>query len=114
MVEKVIRDGKVAVLYSPGYGSGWTTWNQSHPCVEEMLFDADIVKAILEHGSTGDTTKIVDIAQEKYGKIDEYFCAQGLKNISIAWVNVGRKFIVTEYDGSEGIQFRDEMNWITA
>ena len=24
-MEKVIRDGKVAVLYSPGYGAGWTT-----------------------------------------------------------------------------------------
>ena len=25
-MEKVIRDGKVAVLYSPGYGAGWSTW----------------------------------------------------------------------------------------
>jgi len=24
-VEKLIRDGKVAVLYSPGYGAGWST-----------------------------------------------------------------------------------------
>ena len=24
MMEKVIRDGKVAVLYSPGYGAGWS------------------------------------------------------------------------------------------
>ena len=26
MVDKVIRDGKVAVLYSPGFGAGWSTW----------------------------------------------------------------------------------------
>ena len=24
---KCIRDGKVAILYSPGYGAGWSTWN---------------------------------------------------------------------------------------
>ena len=23
---KVIRNGKVAVLYSPGYGAGWSAW----------------------------------------------------------------------------------------
>jgi hypothetical protein len=27
-MEKVIRDGKVAVLYSPGYGAGWYSWNR--------------------------------------------------------------------------------------
>ena len=26
-MQKVIRDGKVAVLYSPGYGAGWYTWS---------------------------------------------------------------------------------------
>ena len=26
-IEKVVRDGKVAVLVSPGYGAGWSTWN---------------------------------------------------------------------------------------
>lgn len=123
MVDKVIRGDKVAVLISPGYGSGWTSWNQGHTCVEEMLFDVDIVNAILEYGSTGDTTRfarlklhdiIMDIAQDKYGKDYEYFSAQGLKDISITWVDVGRKFIVTEYDGSESIEFCDEMNWITA
>ena len=33
-MNKVIRDGKVAVLYSPGYGAGWYSWNWNHPeCV---------------------------------------------------------------------------------
>jgi hypothetical protein len=27
IVEKYIKDGKVAVLYSAGYGAGWSTWN---------------------------------------------------------------------------------------
>ena len=27
MTEKYIKDGKVAVAYSPGFGAGWSTWN---------------------------------------------------------------------------------------
>ena len=26
-MEKIIEDGKVAVLVSKGYGAGWSTWN---------------------------------------------------------------------------------------
>ena len=26
MSDKVIRDGKVAVIISPGFGAGWSTW----------------------------------------------------------------------------------------
>lgn len=31
-MDKVIKDGKVAVLYSPGFGAGWFTWNNHHNC----------------------------------------------------------------------------------
>ena len=44
-MEKVIRDGQVAVLYSPGYGAGWFTWHG----VEELLFDPKVVD-MLESG----------------------------------------------------------------
>lgn len=123
MVEKIARDGKVAVLISPGYGAGWTTWNQDHKDVEQMLFDPDIVNAILEYERADDKNwmwkqclmKIKEIANAKYNQDpDVYYCENGLRNVEVVWVDVGRKFIVTEYDGAESIQFCDEMNWITA
>lgn len=47
MVERYTReDGKIAVLISPGYGSGWSTWAPDED-VEALLFDARIVKAVL-------------------------------------------------------------------
>lgn len=47
MVERYTReDGKVAVLISPGYGAGWSTW-ASDEDVEFFLFDATMVKAVL-------------------------------------------------------------------
>ena len=44
-MDKVIVNGKVAVLYSPGYGSGWYTWNQEFP---ELIFSPAIVKMVIE------------------------------------------------------------------
>ena len=40
---KLVRDGMVAVLYSPGFGAGWYTWNQE--CTE-LMFDPAIVKFV--------------------------------------------------------------------
>jgi hypothetical protein len=27
-IDKAINDGMVAILYSPGFGAGWSSWNQ--------------------------------------------------------------------------------------
>ena len=43
-MDKVIRDGKVAVLYSPRFGSGWSTW--SAPM--EAIFHPKIVELVLQ------------------------------------------------------------------
>ena len=43
-MEKVIKNGQVGVLISPGYGAGWSTWNHDvDPKV--MMMDARIIKA---------------------------------------------------------------------
>ena len=41
--EKVIRDGKVAVLISPGYGAGWSTWSSDYR--DLLPFDRRFVEA---------------------------------------------------------------------
>lgn len=53
--------GEVAVLVSPGFGAGWYSWNKDRP---ELLFDKDIVAAVLED----DRYKAEKVAVEKYGK----------------------------------------------
>lgn len=119
MVEKVIRDDKVAVLISPGYGSGWTTWNQDHKDVEQMLYDPDIVNALLDWKKEDGSRKflemrIKEIADAKYGQDpDGCFFGNGLRDVEVVWVEKGRKFIIKEYDGAESIQFCDEIKWIT-
>ena len=102
-MEKLIRDNKVAVLYSPGWGAGWFTWNTNHP---ECIFDPEIVKIVLgeEYGN------ISTIAKDKFGP---YFYTGGLP-LSVKWIDVGDSFVIEEYDGNETITTKDSFNWIVA
>ena len=98
-MEKLIRDGKVAVLYSPGFGAGWFTWNTYAP---ECLFDPEIVKIVLgeERGN------IEEIAESKWATNDNYFYAGGWRDLEVEWLDEGSEFVIDEYDGSESIKTR--------
>jgi len=103
-MEKVVLDGKVAVLVSPGFGAGWSTWNYQYP---EMLFDPKIV-AMLETEQSDEA--IVAYCETKYP--EGYF--GGVDDLEIVWLPVGTYFRVHEYDGSESLEIKDEINWEVA
>ena len=104
---RVYRDGKVAVLISRGFGAGWSTWNKSYP---GMLYDAQVVDLLLNETNFDDVyIKAQEICAIKYP--DAYISVEGLE---VVWIDQGRKFVVQEYDGSEHIQFLDEVEWETA
>ena len=46
-MEKVIKSGLVAVLISPEFGAGWSTWNPTCP---EIIFDP-VVVGMFEDGT---------------------------------------------------------------
>lgn len=91
-VEKFERDGKVAVLISPGFGAGWSTWNYG----EECIFDPEIVQAVLAH----DLVKAETIAKRKYPE----FYTGGVDDLTVAWVDKGDRFEIHEYDGNESLR----------
>lgn len=108
-IEKVVRDGKVAVLVSPGFGAGWSTWaDPKHR--EFALFDAGLV-ALAE--AKAPEEKVIDYIAETLGK-DAYFYTGGWRDIEIEWVRMGAKFIIVEYDGSETLQVLEDMPYYTA
>jgi hypothetical protein len=95
-MEKIVRDGKVAVAVSGGFGAGWSTWNDIDP------MDARFNQLFLD------------------GKVDEVVCicsdeslgyAGGAKNVEIEWIPVGTEFIITEYDGAESLETKDNFDW---
>ena len=102
-MNKLVRDGMVAVLYSPDYGSGWYTWNRNHP---ELLFDPAIVQLVEE---------------EKFDELKTYVTLKypniydgGMDDLKIAWIPEGAMFRINEYDGDESIELKDDADWFTA
>lgn len=91
-MDKVERDGKVAVIVSYGYGAGWSTWAVEP---EAALFAPDVV-AWIEAGRPDDP-EVIEAFGEKYGP------AGGLHQASIEWLPKGTQFMVDEYDGAESL-----------
>ena len=102
-MNKLIRKGCVAVIYSPEYGAGWSTWNRKYP---EILFDPAIVEFV---------EKDQDEELEVYVTLryPDIF-AGGIVGLKIEWIPEGSFFRVNEHDGAESIELRDRVNWIQA
>lgn len=96
---KITRDGKVAVAISPGFGAGWTTWNNLSP------FEPKIIKMI-ELGKQNEITE--EWCEVHLG--ERFYCG-GAKNLEIVWIPKGVKFSINEYDGSESIYRSDELEY---
>jgi hypothetical protein len=95
-MEKIIRDGKVAVAVSGGFGAGWSTWNNIDP------MDARFNQLFLD----GKVDEVVRICDE-----EDLGYAGGAMDVEIRWVPVGTELIITEYDGAESLQYKDSFDW---
>lgn len=102
-MEKVIKDGKVAVLYSAGFGAGWSTWN---PGLEELVFHPKLVEMVLnDRQNEIDGNWLTENLGKEYANV---FCG-GVNDLTIAWLPIGTKFLITEYDGAESIITIDDL-----
>ena len=97
-MNKVIRDGKVAVLYSPGFGAGWSTWLYNDATRLKSIFEPRLVEAVERNASH---EEIAVIAKETLG---ENFFTGGVEDLTICWIPVGTCFDIDEYQGSESIR----------
>lgn len=89
-IPKVVRDGMVAVIVSPGCGAGWSTWADD---ASVAVFAPDVV-AWIEAGKP-------DVDED--GAFAHYGYLGGLDDAVIEWVPVGTHFCIDEYDGSESL-----------
>ena len=101
--DRVIRDGKVAVVYSPGFGAGWFTWNKEQP---EIIFDPMIVDCIEKN----ERDKLITYVAMRYPDI----YTGGMEDLTVSWLPVGTLFRIHEYDGSESLEVKEEMDWLVA
>lgn len=94
---KFYRGGKVAVLYSPGFGAGWSTWSYGERA-EQLAFDARLVQAALN--GVNDIQPLLD---EIFGPSAHTYPG-GWGTIKIKWLPVGTRFTIKEYDGAEFVK----------
>src|ERR1017187_6105859 len=97
---KLEWDGRVSVLYSPGYGAGWYTWNcdpaNEGPLKNEgLLFDREIVEPVL----ADDLNMAGTIAKKKYPGV----YLGGVNDLGVEWLPKGERFMITEFDGDETV-----------
>jgi len=102
-MNKVVRDGRVAVIYSPRYGSGWYSWH----LIPELLFDPVLVAMI-------EADRYEDIEEYCTMRWPDLLTVGDPEDLTIAWVEEGREFQIEEYDGSEKLRFKDQEQWIVA
>ena len=108
-MEKVVRDGKVAVLYSPGFGSGWFTWNEKHP---GLLYDPAVVAWVEAGKPEGDELSELKLyLEDKYPRV---YIGSNMAELQIEWLPVNTFFRVTEYDGFEEIEVQKDVTWQVA
>jgi hypothetical protein len=101
-MNKVIRDGKVAVLISYGFGSGF----HSYGAPDEAIFDPKLVGLVESEDYDGANEYVKNTYPGVY--------TGGVDDLVVVWVDEGEDFIINEYDGSETIQLKNETQWITA
>jgi hypothetical protein len=103
--KKLIKDNKVAVLYSPGYGAGWSTWLSVQDDVDYysfrqfVVFDMHLVEAVLRKDFNEVERLIYAIAPEAY--------LGGIRDLTVAWLDKNCSFLIEEYDGNESIKILD-------
>jgi hypothetical protein len=101
-MEKLVRDGKVAVLISDGWGAGFHSWGAPI----EAIFDPALVDMIVNEQIQEAITYVEATYPDAYnGSVEE---------LVVQWIPEGTKFLIMEYDGNESIMIQDTQAWITA
>ena len=96
------------ILISPGYGAGWSTWNNPGLATDKRLVE------LFEKGCT--QNEMIDACVE-YGYTNVYGDPPydgGFADLKIVEVPKGSLFKIREYDGHEYVEIFDESEWTRA
>lgn len=96
---------EVGVLYSPGFGAGWSTWNDDRYAYDKRIVEKFIEDPELFHRVGPD----LDAFMYALG-YDGYY--GGADDLRLTFIPKGTMFIIDEYDGNESIKPFDASNYI--
>jgi hypothetical protein len=119
-IRKVVRDGKVAVLITEEYGSGWYTKHED----KRLLFLPELAAYIEKFRSnpqnknrrlpSQDVQQILyNLNENPYTDEDIPYCG-GAQDLCIHGVPEGSEFRIQADDGNEFIVLKSEQEWLKA
>jgi len=101
-MKKYRKDGKTAVLVSPGHGAGWSTW-EAPPKDKFLALDRGLIELKLAGASWKEAAEYLQ---------DEDIYLGGWDQAEIQWVPIGERFIIKEYNGYESlVLLKDVETW---
>lgn len=98
------NENERGVLISPGYGAGWSTWNDSR-----LAYDSRVVEFWLDH-KDAEGEEVKEFC-ESIGYPNVY-CG-GYGQLELIFVKAGSSFLIEEYDGSESLEMIEDLPIIT-
>ncbi len=110
-IPKLEKDNKVAVVYSPGYGAGWSTWNEE--IAELLIFHKDIAQLVLDEK----LDEVEAVAQKlilEYSEEEDPYHYLSTDKLKVEWVAKNYQFEIEEYDGYESIHIIGGRKYFTA
>ena len=96
------------ILISPGYGSGWSTWNDPR-----MAFDERLIRAFECGISQEDMEKLCMVCGYDDGLGGVPYLG-GFSGLEVVEIPSGTVFQIREYDGSEYIECFNADDWYIA
>jgi hypothetical protein len=96
------NNGKIGILVSYGYGTGWSSMGDPKSCMDRELVEAFINKA--------SEREISAIASKNWPEQ----CQYGLHECEVEWLEAGTPFRINEYDGFETLEVGDAMRIMIA
>jgi len=112
------------ILYSPGYGAGWSTWNRSEDGLAKFVLEYEPIISFIEKGGKFNRNDCGDIngngvhplleqlqtdARARFSE-DTYICVLGADTLRVAKVNGLVR--INEYDGYESIESPGDVEWM--
>jgi hypothetical protein len=96
---KKIVNGHVGIVYSPGYGGGWSTW-VTPSWARALALDSRIVTAVMHNMERAELRKKLE--EWGYGRYKNLVSSDA--KLRVGWVPQGNYVVVESYDGNERIK----------
>ena len=98
----------VAILFSPGYGGGWASWNSENAL--QLSTDSRIIKYRFFKENCANID--FDTFMMEHIGFEEAPYDGGFAQTRVEFIPDGTMFRITEYDGSESIEIVDPKKFM--